>query len=164
MAYIAGFFDGEGSVGIYPNGRGNHYLSMQLVQIRSDMTVSLFAALQKEYGGNTNFYPTPTARWKMVWQNASDRVVRFIGDLEPHLRFKKEQVNMAMAWQRNRPGRIRLANGRIAAGDNRKEFDEKASRLLKALKLDTLDVVMENQKDLVEVVHTLKAVLCVKGN
>lgn len=27
-----------------------------------------------------------------------------------------------------------------------------------------LDVVMENQKDLVEVVHTLKAVLCVKGN
>lgn len=27
-----------------------------------------------------------------------------------------------------------------------------------------LDVVMENQRDLVEVVHTLKAVLCVKGN
>lgn len=27
-----------------------------------------------------------------------------------------------------------------------------------------LDVVMENQKDLVEVVHVLKAVLCVKGN
>jgi tRNA-splicing ligase RtcB len=27
-----------------------------------------------------------------------------------------------------------------------------------------LDVVMENQKDLVEVVHTLKAILCVKGN
>lgn len=27
-----------------------------------------------------------------------------------------------------------------------------------------LDLVMENQKDLVEVVHTLKAVLCVKGN
>lgn len=27
-----------------------------------------------------------------------------------------------------------------------------------------IDVVMENQKDLVEVVHTLKAVLCVKGN
>ena len=26
-----------------------------------------------------------------------------------------------------------------------------------------LDVVMENQKDLVEVVHTLKQVLCVKG-
>jgi tRNA-splicing ligase RtcB len=26
-----------------------------------------------------------------------------------------------------------------------------------------IDVVMENQKDLVEVVHTLKAVLCVKG-
>jgi tRNA-splicing ligase RtcB len=28
----------------------------------------------------------------------------------------------------------------------------------------SLDLVMENQKDLVEVVHTLKAVLCVKGN
>lgn len=28
----------------------------------------------------------------------------------------------------------------------------------------SLDVVMANQKDLVEVVHTLKAVLCVKGN
>lgn len=27
-----------------------------------------------------------------------------------------------------------------------------------------LDVVMENQRDLIEVVHTLKAVLCVKGN
>ena len=27
-----------------------------------------------------------------------------------------------------------------------------------------LDVVMELQKDLVEVVHVLKAVLCVKGN
>jgi tRNA-splicing ligase RtcB len=26
-----------------------------------------------------------------------------------------------------------------------------------------LDAVMENQRDLVEVVHTLKAVLCVKG-
>lgn len=28
----------------------------------------------------------------------------------------------------------------------------------------SLDLVMENQKDLVEVVHTLKAVLCIKGN
>lgn len=28
----------------------------------------------------------------------------------------------------------------------------------------SLDLVMENQKDLVEVVHTLRAVLCVKGN
>jgi tRNA-splicing ligase RtcB len=27
-----------------------------------------------------------------------------------------------------------------------------------------LDVVMANQADLVEVVHTLKAILCVKGN
>lgn len=27
-----------------------------------------------------------------------------------------------------------------------------------------LDVVMDNQRDLIEVVHTLKAVLCVKGN
>lgn len=27
-----------------------------------------------------------------------------------------------------------------------------------------IDTVMENQSDLVEIVHTLKAVLCVKGN
>jgi len=28
----------------------------------------------------------------------------------------------------------------------------------------SLDLVMANQQDLVEVIHTLRAVLCVKGN
>ena len=42
-----------------------------------------------------------------------------------------------------------------------KEIVEKYKQFL--FKQGTYEVVMENQKDLVEVVHTLRAVLCVKG-
>lgn len=40
--YIAGFFDGEGSIGIYKNGRGMHYLRTQLTQ-NSSITSLLFS-------------------------------------------------------------------------------------------------------------------------
>ena len=51
--YLAGFFDGEGSIGIYPvmhHGRPGFYLRTQLVQNIGEASVALLAELTTVYG------------------------------------------------------------------------------------------------------------------
>lgn len=163
-AYIAGFFDGEGCIGIYKNGKQSHHLRIQLVQNKSAKVTEAFILLQAHFGGSFKGHNSPNGRQRYNWQLNSDKAVAFLQMILPHLIIKRQQAEFALAWHKSRPSLKRDAKGRMTThAPEQKAFDEKVATLLSALKKDDIDQVMENQKDLVEVVHTLKQVLCVKG-
>jgi hypothetical protein len=95
--YIAGFFDGEGSVGVYRNGRGTYHLRTQLTQNVSPLVTELLMGLREEFGGNLSKQRT-THGVKYNWQLNSGKAVTFLATIEPMLLLKKEQANVAIAW------------------------------------------------------------------
>lgn len=165
VEYYAGFFDGEGSIGIYRNGGRNWHLRTQLTQNILPSTTELMLELNALYGGNLS-----TMRSKIYlgggaynWQLNGDVAVAFLRDIQPHLRLKKEQADIAIAWQEAHQRPARDARGRMVAHDYERPLDVGAARLMKLLKRQSIDAVMAAQADLVEIVHTLRQVVCVKG-
>ena len=161
VEYVAGFFDGEGSIGVYENGRKTPFLRTQLTQNVGRASSLLLGALVERYGGNLSRQKTSHGV-KFNWQLNSRRACRFLVEMTPHLVLKKEQAEMAVAWFFLRDGRAqRSKGGRFLPMDS--PIDKSVVRLLKELKTKDIDAVMAAQTDLVEVVHTLKQVVCVKG-
>lgn len=177
-AYIAGFFDGEGSVGIY---RGtykgkfvNYRMRTQLVQNKSSLSEKMFECLSKKFGGTYTLAKT-THGYKYNWQLGTNNAVEFLKQIAPYLVLKKEQVDVAIVWQLSRPEVVRWADGvtRYAVLPDEK-FDYRVSQLLKFLKKNALEEaseemkktyfeVMEQQSMLVETLHHVKPILNVKG-
>lgn len=168
VAYIAGFFDGEGSIGVYhgvKNGRSvRFHLRTQVTQNCSGESTSL-NELRGMYGGNCSVMDKTASRHAYNWQLNGHGAAHFLESILPYLRLKRDQAQFAVAWQRKRPPVIRNARGHVVYKEQPVlEFDEGVARLIKMLKVTTLQDVIANQLDLVEVVHTLRQVLCVKGN
>lgn len=163
--YYAGFFDGEGSIGIYRNGRGAWHLRTQLTQNISPETTALLTEMRDLYGGNlatmhNHIYRGGGAyNWQLNGEGAAD----FLLAVVPSLRLKQDQAMFAIAWQKIHPRPSRDACGRMVAHDRNRPIDLDTARLLKALKRAPLAAVMAAQPDLVKVVTELRQVLCVKG-
>lgn len=99
LAYIAGFFDGEGSVGVYKNGKGVYHLRTQLVQNVSQASLTLLDNLIKTWGGNGSIQTTKsTGAKKFNWQLNSKKAERFLQDIRPFTRLKSEQIDMALFY------------------------------------------------------------------
>lgn len=115
--YVAGFFDGEGCVGVYRNTSPSlsYYLSTQLTQNRSVAANSIMKHLTETYGGNVSEQITATGRVKLNWQLAGDKAASFLEDVLPFLVLKKGQAELAVEWQRSRPKPSRDAKGRIVS-------------------------------------------------
>lgn len=163
--WIAGFFDGEGSIGIYRNGQRTFHLRTQITQNASAATKEVLSALQNRFGGNLARMRGDIYRGKMAfnWQLNGNVAAAFLGVVLPHLRLKREQAEVAIAWQRQHLPPSRDERGRMTAHPKDAPLDVGTEILLKALKRQEIDAVMAAQADLVDVVHTLKQVLCVKG-
>lgn len=165
VEYHAGFFDGEGSIGIYKNGSSVWHLRTQVTQNISVESTLLFEELRSLYGGNlaqmkSAIYQRGAAyNWQLNGANA----VAFLDIIRPHLRLKAEQADIATAWYALSMKPSRDARGRQVAYERDRPIDIGAARLMKALKRQSIDAVMAAQVDLVEVAHTLKQVVCVKG-
>ena len=160
VEYIAGFFDGEGSIGLYKNGQGTYHLRTQLTQNVNKFSTMFLNYLMNIYGGNLTQQITSHGI-KYNWQLNSEKAVMFLQEIEPFLFFKKEQSEIARAWWTLKPKQSRDNNGRyIKLTCN---LDEKCAQLIKLLKKNDIDKVMQAQSDLVEIMYTLKQVLCVKG-
>ena len=163
--YIAGFFDGEGSIGVYRNGRGNFHLRTQLTQNVLPSSEALLSGLKERFGGNlarmrSSIYRRGEA---FNWQLNGTVAAQFLRTIRPYLVLKAEQADVAMAWQEAKPAPQRDARGRMVGARREHPIDLEAERLLKALKSFSAAEVMAAQADHVEIVHTLKQVVCVKG-
>ena len=92
-AYIAGFFDGEGSVGIYRNGR---MFAVSVTFVQKNPAILLW--IQEIFGGvlvatkpEHSLYST-----EMGFQlryTSKDHVTVILRTLRPYIRVKKEQVD-----------------------------------------------------------------------
>ncbi len=158
LQYIAGFFDGEGSIGVYYRwkDKDRFHLRTQLTNNKNEQAQKLMAYLKSKFGGNVSEQITLSGNIKYNWQLNSYRAAYFLKQIEPYLTFKKDQAIIAINWQEQRPKPIRDKRGRIRA--RRKwtvDFDVKVSRLIKALKQEDINSVIENQRDLIGVISEL---------
>lgn len=138
IEYLAGFFDGEGSVGIYTNGRGLFHLRTQLTQNVGKHSTRLADMLVARFGGHYSMNLTLSGYTNFNWQLSSTPALRFLERIEPRLLLKKEQVRIAIGWQRQRPLPSRDEKGRMRKYAVDHAFDERVSRLVKALKKNRL--------------------------
>jgi hypothetical protein len=160
IQYIAGFFDGEGSIGIYFSSKGGCSLRTQLTQNKSKESKLIVDYLQKGYGGNISEQKTLSQGIKYNWQLNAKKCSIFLEKIEPYLILKKKQAHLAILWQAQRPERVRDSRGRIIlTRPTNKNLDKNVSILLKKMKIG-----MENAKDLVKIEAVLKQILNAKGD
>lgn len=147
--FVAGFFDGEGSIGIYPNScpeSRSYYLRTQLTQNVGFYSRDLLEELLLRFGGSLNVMKGARNSAAFNWQLNGDRAVAFLTRIEPHLRLKRDQARIAMAWQGQRPPVLRNARGHIIrTGRTVLAFDDKVYRFMQALKSRDIDEVISAQ-------------------
>lgn len=103
LAWIAGFFDGEGCVCIYRskeapsqlrrNGRGRHVLTLSLTQ----KTKEILDWVASMFGGRVEKYRTskPCYTWTLCGR---DKQRAFIYAVLPYLKLKKRQAELALEY------------------------------------------------------------------
>lgn len=151
LSYVAGFFDGEGSIGIYKNGSGNYFLRTQMTQNINPVVTEVFTELHERWGGNLSLmrhdrYQRGTA---YNWQLNGKRAADFLREVLPLLRLKREQAEVAINWIDTRPSSQRDARGRVLPARRNHPDDVAAEELIKALKKHTLAElqVQESSRD-----------------
>ena len=114
--YLAGFVDAEGAIMISKSsgtdtGNPQHRARISV----SNTCRSVLEEIQQSYGGILTHARQPIAGWKdayqLVWTDG--RVKELLSVLRPHLRLKRKQVLLMMAFLRNRE---RTYEGRRRAG------------------------------------------------
>ena len=100
-AYIAGFVDGEGSIGF----DRNRFRSIYPRVVVANTNREILLAIQQQYGGHI-MQPPRRPRHKQVWfwRLSWLRAVKFLADIQPWLRLKDMQAAAVFAWDAIRPG------------------------------------------------------------
>lgn len=102
IEYLAGFFDGEGSVGLYASSSSKrHSLRVCINQVESDVSRQIFLEILSRFGGGFSFpkRAKPHHRQAISWSVYGDDAVLFLRSIEPHLLLKKGEVQAVLAWQ-----------------------------------------------------------------
>jgi len=91
--YWAGFFDGEGSIGVYKH-RNNHIrLTVQI----ANTDLSVLETLKEEFGGSIiSRKPQPGCKPLYNWVIVSRMASIFLKTLYPYLRIKSEEAALAL--------------------------------------------------------------------
>ena len=101
--YVAGFFDGEGSVGIYylNNGKKSkiYRLEVQISQTENKETIKLLEFLKKTYGGNIiRCIKYGNQMSWMRYKLTSLKALNFLKDIYPNIVLKKTQLEIAFKF------------------------------------------------------------------
>jgi len=129
LYYLAGYFDGEGSIGLYKNDKGKWLATCVLGQAKKD-AISIF---HKRFGGYFKYQALnkqPHFRWSI---NSRKEILAFLEEILPCLKEKKEQAEVMLEYCRLDTGKqgkpISLATI---------EFRTKIASRLKELKHDRI--------------------------
>lgn len=147
LLYFAGFFDGEGSVGVYRNGKGGRTLRVQLTQNITAKSTLLLRECQARWGGSLSEMNRSYRRTAWNWQASSLSGVRALRDIRPWLRLKADEADIALEWWAQRPIPRRGVDGRyLPLTENERNSDASAEVRLKAAKagLRTEDAMVLN--------------------
>lgn len=121
LAYIAGFFDGEGSVTIHqnakPSPRGknpNHTLQVSI----GNTDPRVLVRVHEEFGGGFCYRKRIKANHRKIaqWQARSRSALAFLEAIQPYIEMKCDQVAVAIAFQRSKqPYRRNLVSAETIA-------------------------------------------------
>lgn len=96
LAYLAGFFDGEGCVGMYPRydkTTPKKYLKVVVAQI-DERPIRMF---QEVFGGNIGIQKSKTGYRNLYrLQYSGDRARDVLANLYPYLTVRREQAALAL--------------------------------------------------------------------
>ncbi len=100
LAYIAGFLDGEGAVGLYrcnTRKRFSYRLEVQLMQV-DKRPLDL---VKKHYGGSLSVRRHDNPKWQDCWHwmSADKTAERLLRDIYPYLIVKKERAEIALRFR-----------------------------------------------------------------
>jgi len=104
LAYTAGFFDGDGSLGVYWHKNKSCYRGGYFeldVRIAQHHYLPLFDLLLEQFGGSLHYAKTKRM-W--VWRVTAAKALHFLVAILPYLRVKKAQAKLAIQFQ-ERKGR-----------------------------------------------------------
>jgi hypothetical protein len=160
LEYLAGFFDGEGCVGVYPAHQGaSYHLMVQITQNSTRAADALLREISDRFGGSVGVVETRKHR-QLHWSIGGDRGALFLESILPYLVLKLDQAIIASSYHRRRPPMSRDKRGRVLPMDH---SDGRAvCERLKALKKSDF-TVMADSADLVEPVTRLRPIAVVKG-
>lgn len=103
IQYIAGFFDGEGSINIYQTKKGvkKDRIGYQLSIYVHNTNEKIIRIFEKKFGGYVNIRKRETNKWKTGydWKLSANQALKFLQDLIPFLILKKEQAKVAIEMQ-----------------------------------------------------------------
>lgn len=92
IEYLAGFFDGEGSIGVYSSGeRRTGYMSVRVIQ----KFPTALRHFQELFGGSLN----QNGRGYWAWQIYGTAAMGAMVALQPFLIEKKRQAELAIEYQ-----------------------------------------------------------------
>ncbi len=91
--YLAGFFDGEGSCGIYLGSQGGYRSYYAKVSIGQNGRTVL-EAIQEKYHGMIHLNGPRGSRWQVDCQNAT----RFLRDIQPYVIEKRRIVELVLSF------------------------------------------------------------------
>lgn len=100
LAYVAGFFDGEGCINF---GRCRATIFPRILVVNTDR--SILEMLQRKFGGDIKPLSLRKPGWKQgwLWRLSWSRAVDFLSAIEPYVRVKDRQIHTVFAWDAIRP-------------------------------------------------------------
>jgi hypothetical protein len=102
--WLAGFFDGEGSIGVYSIGKDRtkrisyYVLRVSLAQ-SGEVGKLLCGRLQTLFGGTTYKNKSSNTKEQWKWNVSSKKALDFLKVVEPHLLIKKRESELAQKFQ-----------------------------------------------------------------
>lgn len=120
IEWLAGFFDGEGSIGVYPRNYSRdkthcYYVLVVSLAQSGKIGKTICDKLQNIYGGTVYLGKSKTKpQWK--WNISADKAQNFLYVLKPYLINKKEEAELGFVFQslsnkrNDNPEAIELAN------------------------------------------------------
>jgi hypothetical protein len=122
-AYVAGLIDGEGTITLSHNNRGDAYRTP--VVSMTSTTRELVDLIHDEYGGSVRFHRTYHVRHSnsFIWSVRHDRALKMLERISPYLRVpeKVSRANLILA----RYKAVTPRNGKYSAfqHDSKLEFE-----------------------------------------
>ena len=115
LSYIAGFFDGEGSINLLTRIRpkNTEYSLTVAIGQRDGMTLDL---IKENFGGNIYFVKRDGSYY---WVITHKKAVKFLKEILPYLQYKKPQALVAIQFYENMAKRTRItSNEEITRREN----------------------------------------------
>jgi hypothetical protein len=112
LAYMAGFFDGEGSINIIKRNRGNWTPEYTLSVAMGQKDGKTLDWVKDNFGGNVYVIKRDGS---FFWLCGNVKAITFLKQLLPYLQYKKSQAELAIKFHEERePRTIPVSQSELA--------------------------------------------------